>query len=139
MDVPIQQDSGTFLGVLEIFRQAPPSLLWGILTISCIASVLTDHLEAQRARIEDLRVVKMVTTGNADIAYHLNLTESAQRRPDLEEGDVIAFVTNAKTGQTEIEKLTQENTQRALMAGVISRSAYLYAHAPSHDVEKGKT
>lgn len=77
-------------------------------------------------------------TKKADIAYHLNLTESARRRPDLEEGDVIAFLTNAKTGQTEIEKLTHENSQRALMAGVISRSAYLYAHAPTYDVEKGK-
>ena len=79
----------------------------------------------------------MVTSSNADIAYHLNLTESARRRPDLEEGDVIAFLTNAKTRETEIEKLTHENSQHALMAGVISRSAYLYAHAPRHDVEKG--
>ncbi|XP_073242440.1 uncharacterized protein [Porites lutea] len=122
------------VGTCTTVGDSPP----GVQTLNA-EKVLTDHLEAQRARIEDLRVVKMVTTGNADIAYHLNLTESAQRRPDLEEGDVIAFVTNAKTGQTEIEKLTQENTQRALMAGVISRSAYLYAHAPSHDVEKGRT
>ena len=100
-------------------------------------AVLTDYLEAQRALIGDLKVVKMVTN-NADIAYHLNLTESARRRPDLEEGDVIAFLTNDKTGRTEIEKLSHENSHRALMAGVISRSAYLYAHAPSRDVEKGK-
>ena len=79
-----------------------------------------------------------MTTESADIAYHLNLTESARRRPDLEEGDVIAFLGNAKTGQTEIEKLSQENSGRAVMAGVISRSAYIYAHAPRHDVEKGK-
>lgn len=77
-------------------------------------------------------------TNNADIAYHLNLTESARRRPDLEEGDVIAFLANEKTGETEIEKLSHDNSQRALMAGVISRSAYLYAHAPSHDADKGK-
>lgn len=79
-----------------------------------------------------------MTTESADIAYHLNLTESARRRPDLEEGDVIAFLGNAKTGQTEIEKLTHENSGRAVMAGVISRSAYIYAHTPRHDVEKGK-
>lgn len=79
-----------------------------------------------------------MTTEKADIAYHLNLTESARRRPDLEEGDVIAFMGNAKTGQTEIEKLSQENSGRAVMAGVISRSAYIYAHAPRHDVEKGR-
>lgn len=79
-----------------------------------------------------------MTTENADIAYHLNLTESARRRPDLEEGDVIAFLENTKTGQTEIEKLSHENSGRAVMAGVISRSAYINAHAPRHDVEKGK-
>ena len=79
-----------------------------------------------------------MTTEQADIAYHLNLTEPARRRPDLEEGDVIAFMGNAKTGQTEIEKLSHENSRRAVMAGVISRSAYIYAHAPRHDVEKGK-
>ena len=50
---------------------------------------------------------------------------------------MIAFVTNAKTGQTEIEKLSHENSARAVMAGVISRSAYIYAHAPRYDVEKG--
>ncbi|XP_020603152.1 uncharacterized protein LOC110042142 isoform X1 [Orbicella faveolata] len=101
-------------------------------------NILTDYLEAQRALITDLRVVNM-TTESADIAYHLNLTESARRRPDLEEGDVIAFLGNAKTGQTEIEKLTHENSGRAVMAGVISRSAYIYAHTPRHDVEKGAT
>lgn len=101
-------------------------------------NILTDYLEAQRALITDLRVVNM-TTEKADIAYHLNLTESARRRPDLEEGDVIAFMGNAKTGQTEIEKLSHENSGRAVMAGVISRSAYIYAHAPRHDVEKGTT
>ena len=51
---------------------------------------------------------------------------------------MIAFVGNPKTGQTEIEKLSHENSRRALMAGVISRSAYIYAHTPRHDVEKSK-
>lgn len=102
---------------------------------ACI--VLTDYLEAQRAHITDLRVVN-IATESADIAYHLDLTETARRRHHLEEGDVIAFLGNAKTGQTEIEKLSHENSGRALMAGVISRSAYIYAHAPRHDVEKGK-
>lgn len=99
--------------------------------------VLTEYLEAQRAHITDLRVVN-IATESADIAYHLDLTQAARRRPNLEEGDVIAFLANAKTGQTEIEKLSYENSGRALMAGVISRSAYIYAHAPRHDVEKGK-
>lgn len=105
---------------------------------SCIlfCIVLTDYLEAQRARINDLRVAKWTTEG-ADVAYHLNLTESSKRRPDLEEGDVIAFLTNRNTGQTEIEKLTHENSARAVLAGVISRSAYIYAHAPRHSSEKG--
>ncbi|XP_068741308.1 uncharacterized protein [Montipora capricornis] len=102
-------------------------------------SVLTDYLEAQRARIENLTVVNLMETRKGDIAYHLNLTETARRRPDLEEGDVIAFLANNKTGQTEIEKLSYENSQHALMAGVISRSAYLNAHAPRNDFEKGAT
>ena len=97
---------------------------------------MTDYLEAQRARINDLRVAKWTTEG-ADVAYHLNLTESSKRRPDLEEGDVIAFLTNRSTGKTEIEKLTHENSARAVLAGVISRSAYIYAHAPRHSSEKG--
>ncbi|XP_078376277.1 uncharacterized protein LOC144659653 isoform X2 [Oculina patagonica] len=101
-------------------------------------NILTEYLEAQRAHITDLRVVN-IATESADIAYHLDLTQAARRRPNLEEGDVIAFLANAKTGQSEIEKLSYENSGRALMAGVISRSAYIYAHAPRHDVEKGKT
>lgn len=110
-------------------------------TTQAEGKIVTDHLEAQRALIKDLTVFDMKTmvTRNADIAYHVKLTESARRRPDLEEGDVIAFLTNAETGQTEIEKLSYENSPRALMAGVISRSAYLYAHAPRSDVEKGTT
>ena len=111
------------------------TLVFYFFFVFCI--VLTEYLEAQRALITDLRVVN-IATESADIAYHLNLTESARRRNNLEEGDVIAFLGNAKTGQTEIEKLSFENSGRALMAGVISRSAYIYAHTPRHDVEKGK-
>lgn len=108
------------------------------LTVQTDKNILTDYLEAQRTRINDLRVAKWTTEG-ADVAYHLNLTESSKRRPDLEEGDVIAFLTNRNTGQTEIEKLTHENSARAVLAGVISRSAYIYAHAPRHSNEKGST
>ncbi|PFX23602.1 hypothetical protein AWC38_SpisGene11838 [Stylophora pistillata] len=107
----------------------------GKLTAQMDKNILTDYLEAQRARINDLRVAKWTTEG-ADIAYHLNLTESSKRRPDLEEGDVIAFLTNPNAGNTEIEKLSQENSSRAVLAGVISRSAYIYAHAPRYGSEK---
>lgn len=110
----------------------------GKLTAQMDKNILTDYLEAQRARINDLRVAKWTTEG-ADIAYHLNLTESSKRRPDLEEGDVIAFLTNPNAGNTEIEKLSQENSSRAVLAGVISRSAYIYAHAPRYGSEKGST
>ncbi|XP_067056496.1 uncharacterized protein [Acropora muricata] len=101
--------------------------------------VLTDYLEAQRARIENLTVVNLMQTRRGDIAYHLNLTEATRRRPDLEEGDVIAFLANSKTGKTEIEKLSHENAQNAVMAGVVSRSAYLNANAPGNDFVKGTT
>lgn len=101
--------------------------------------VLTDYLEAQRARIENLTVVNLMQTRRGDIAYHLNLTEATRRRPDLEEGDVIAFLANSKTGKTEIEKLSHENAQNVVMAGVISRSAYLNANAPGNDFVKGTT
>lgn len=95
-------------------------------------------MEAQRARIENLTVVNVMQTRRGDIAYHLNLTEATRRRPDLEEGDVIAFLANSKTGKTEIEKLSHENAQNAVMAGVVSRSAYLNANAPGNDFVKGK-
>lgn len=110
----------------------------GRLTAQTDKNILTDYLEAQRARINDLRVAKWTTEG-ADIAYHLNLTESSKRRPDLEEGDVIGFLTNPNTGKTEIEKLSQDNSARAVLAGVVSRSAYINAHAPRYGSEKGST
>ena len=95
--------------------------------------MLADYLEAQRAQIQHLAVLNTMTTPNADIAYHLKLTEKSRRRPSLEEGDVIGFLTNPSTGETEIEKLSEDNLKQAVMAGVISRSAYLYGNVPEKE------
>ena len=100
-------------------------------------SVLTEYLEAQRASIQDLHVRKMICSQNADIAYHLKLGGPRHRQPRLAEGDIIGFFENAGSGNTEIELLSEENSHRCRMAGVISRSAYLYGNAP--DTLDGKT
>ena len=70
----------------------------------------------------------MMQTSKGDIAYHLKLTN-----PDTyhkhEEGLVVGFFPDEE-GEATIHPLTSENAPQAVMAGVISRSAYLEAHAP---------
>lgn len=76
----------------------------------------------------------MMQTPRGDIAYHLRLTN-----PDLyqtlDEGVVVGFFADDE-GTATIEPLSSENASQAVMAGVISRSAYVEAHAPS-EKEKG--
>ena len=72
-------------------------------------------------------------TPRGDIAYHLRLTNPALCQT-LDEGVVVGFF--ADDGVATIEPLSNENVSRAVMAGVISRSAYVEAHAPSES-EKG--
>lgn len=71
----------------------------------------------------------MMQTPKGDIAYHLRLTN-----PDLyqtlDEGVVVGFFADDE-GVATIEPLSSENASQAVMAGVISRSAYVEAHAPS--------
>lgn len=77
----------------------------------------------------------MMQTPRGDIAYHLRLTN-----PDLyqtlDEGVVVGFFADEE-GTATIEPLSSENASQAVMAGVISRSAYVEAHAPS-EKEKGR-
>ena len=98
--------------------------------------MVTDHLQARSAIIDNLRVTKPVLTQRGDIAYHFKLKKH-QTDAELEEGDVIGFFENAD-GKTHIEKLTHFNANRARMAGVISRSAYLEAKAPLEDSSEGQ-
>ncbi|XP_048583396.1 uncharacterized protein LOC116619128 isoform X2 [Nematostella vectensis] len=101
-----------------------------------VEKVVVDHLEAQRAHIKQLTFDYMLQTRRGDIAYHLRLTDQA-RDKNLTEGVVVGFFPT-QDGGTEIEPLTGENVKEAVMAGVISRSAYLEAQAPAIK-DKGKT
>ena len=70
----------------------------------------------------------MMQTSKGDIAYHLQLTNPGMYQT-LEEGVVVGFFPDVE-GLATIEPLSSENVSQAVMAGVISRSAYLEAHAP---------
>jgi hypothetical protein len=76
----------------------------------------------------------MISTSNADIAYHLKLEGPYYRNHNLEEGDIVGFFESKTTGETEISLLTPNNTDKARMAGVISRSAYLHGNVPENDI-----
>ncbi|EDO31184.1 predicted protein [Nematostella vectensis] len=112
-----QEDHGYYDG-----RSTPPRTT---------EALLTDYLEAQRASIKELHVKKMICTPNADIAYHVELKGPYYRSKDQEEGDVVGFFEQEKTGKTVIALLTHDNAREARMAGVISRSAYLQGNVPS--------
>ena len=92
-------------------------------------TVITDHLEANSANIEELRVGKPILTQRGDIAYHFRVKKSLCRGT-LEEGDVVGFFQDSK-GNPAIERLNRHNAANARMAGVISRSAYLEARTPA--------
>ena len=96
--------------------------------------LVVDHLDAQMAKIVNLTVVSPIQTSSGDIAYHMELADLAMCK-DLQEGVVVGFFPNSD-GQTVIQPLTSDNSRDAVMAGVISRSAYLHAHAPSNE-DKG--
>lgn len=91
--------------------------------------LVVNHLKAQQANIDILTFSCMMQTPKGDIAYHLRLTN-----PDLyqtlDEGVVVGFFADDE-GVATIEPLSSENASQAVMAGVISRSAYVEAHAPS--------
>ena len=86
------------------------------------------HLEAQRANIHHLQCSSFRTT-RGDIAYHMRLTDPDMCR-NLQEGVVVGFFPDIE-GRTQIAPLASGNSDRAVMAGVISKSAYIHAHAPS--------
>jgi len=98
--------------------------------------LVVNHLKAQQANIDCLTFSCMMQTPRGDIAYHLRLTN-----PDLyqtlDEGVVVGFFADDE-GVATIEPLSNENVSQAVMAGVISRSAYVEAHAPSES-DKGQT
>lgn len=101
---------------------------------SHLDQLVVKHLKAQQASIDKLSFGCMMQTSKGDIAYHLRLTNPDTYKTH-EEGVVVGFFPDHE-GMATIEPLTSENAQQAVMAGVISRSAYLEAHAPS-DKELG--
>lgn len=101
---------------------------------SQVDNLVVKHLKAQQANIERLSFGCMMQTSRGDIAYHLRLTNSDVYQT-LEEGVVVGFFPE-DDGPATIEPLSSENASQAVMAGVISRSAYVEAHAPL-DTDKG--
>ncbi|XP_048583347.1 uncharacterized protein LOC116609536 isoform X2 [Nematostella vectensis] len=101
-----------------------------------IPEIITDHLVAQTAIIEELRVNSPILSQRGDIAYHFPLKKSLKTESEaLEEGDVIGFFEDPD-GATYIQRLTHFNAKKAKSAGVISRSAYLEAKAPTDSDQK---
>ena len=92
-------------------------------------AVICCHLQAELAKIKNLEVEEMVTK-NHDIAYYLKVAPHLLIK--FEEGDVVGFF-ESSTGNTYIDFLTFENSSRARMAGVISRSAFLKGRAGHSD------
>ncbi|XP_022793901.1 uncharacterized protein LOC111332743 isoform X2 [Stylophora pistillata] len=101
-----------------------------------VDDLVVNHLKAQQANIDNLTVTFLLQTRRGDIAYHLRLTNPSLYQT-LDEGIVVGFFPN-DDGMAQIEPLSSENATRAVMAGVISRSAYVEAHAPS-EKEIGET
>lgn len=101
---------------------------------SVFPEVITDHLEATTANINQLKVNQPIQTQRGDVAYHFKLKDHP-KSIQLEEGDIIGFFENS-SGKSEIRRLTCENVRHAKLAGVISRSAWLEGKTPSED-EKG--
>lgn len=101
------------------------------------SEVITEHLVAQTAIIDELQINKPMLTQRGDIAYHFPLEKSLKdENEEFEEGDVIGFFEDPD-GKTYIQKLTHFNAKNVKLAGVISRSAYLEAKANLENTEKG--
>ena len=63
----------------------------------------------------------------SDIAYHFRL-HNPNNQENVVEGDVVGFFEHSEGGETYIKRLTPENKDKIVHAGVISRSAYLEAN-----------
>ena len=109
-----------------------------VLSASSYSEIITDHLEAKTATIEELRITKPILTQRGDIAYHLPFDKSLlDDDEEFEEGDVIGCFEDPD-GKSCIQKLTHFNAHKFKLAGVISRSAYLEAKVNIED-DKGGT
>ena len=100
------------------------------MTASSIDHLIVKHLDAQRANIDELNVT-YINTRRGDIAYHVELNGSHLYKK-LEEGQVVAFLA-APGGHTVIEPLTTKNASQAVLAGVITRSAWVQCESPKED------
>ena len=86
-------------------------------------------MRAKSANIDSLKCEDLkICEGRADIGYRFKLKD-----PDLceefDEGDVVGFFKDDH-GTASIKLLDSKNGKEAIMAGVISRSAYLEATPP---------
>ena len=90
-------------------------------------------MESKNARIDYLETRKPIRTQNADIGYHVKLSDS-QSKKDFKEGDVVGFF-EGDDKETVIDLLTQENYPKARLAGIITRSHYLEGCCPKEDDE----
>lgn len=66
----------------------------------------------------------------ADIAYHYLKLNDPNNSEEFEEGDVVGFFEHEDTDNTYIKRLTVENKDKVVHAGVISRSAFLEGNRP---------
>ncbi|XP_048584768.1 uncharacterized protein LOC5513327 isoform X2 [Nematostella vectensis] len=104
-------------------------------------NVVCDFLKANIAEIKKIDY-EILETKQHDIAYYymsIRQSEDGSKRlpTDLERGDVVGFFAAAdEGGETSIDYLTAENSKRACVAGVISRSAFLRGRKAICDPEK---
>ena len=96
-----------------------------------MSAVITDSLIARTARIGDLVFGSAMSTPHADIAYHLKIKDDEIEK-ELEEGDIVGFFTDDDDG-TYVKLLKSEDVDKAVHAGVVSRSYYIAGNrVPEH-------
>ena len=93
--------------------------------------MITDSLTARTAIIDDL-VFGSAASVNADIAYHLKIKDD-ELGAELQEGDVVGFFTDEDDGGTYVKLLRSQDCDKAVHAGVVSRSYYLSANKNTED------
>ena len=84
-------------------------------------------ISANTASIDTLEA-HIIKTRRRDIGYHIPLKDYSQKG-ELDEGDVVGFFEDDYQ-KTVIARLSDENYDRAKLAGVITRSYYVEGLCP---------
>ena len=92
--------------------------------------MVTDHLEAKSAVINELQFNKPIATSRGDIACHLQLKNTDHVFP-LEEGDIVDLF-----GELHGKRLAHFNASEAKMQD--KTRSYLIAETPAEDEGEGK-